>query len=118
MDIKIERKGKAKGTVGWLAENAGHVVVAERRAILLLKGNGSYIPLVEHDPYGCADRHPECDRYELVERVNFGPSRNCLDYVVTEACWETITQLAEQVRADMIASEDQEEAIEFEIIER
>jgi len=116
MDIKIERKGKAKGTVGWLAENADRVVMANRRAVLLMK-DGPVIPLVEHDPYGVADRHPECDRYELVERVNFGPSRNCLDYVVTEACWETITQLAEQVRADMIASEDQEVAIEFEIKE-
>ena len=116
MEIKIERKGKAMGTVGWLAENAERVVISNRTAVLMLKGDGRHIPLVEHDPYGVAANHPECDRFELVDRCNMGTSNNCLDIVVTEACWSTIIALANEVRQLMEDDEAQEQTLEYKLI--
>lgn len=116
--IRIEKKGVAVGTVGWLVENLKGVRIGVTkhgdRAAWAQIGDTS-VCLVVHDAYGLATRSPEFDRLDIVERYDNGVTGIALPWCVTDACWESLRRLAEQIKGLMEADTEAEERVSFSL---
>jgi len=105
LTLKIKNIGEAPGTVGWLQKNAKAVTLGvtksgKRCAYLEFYDETKTQWIVKHDPYNISDRAPEFDSLQIVLRHG---DCGCdgLSFPVTDACWESISALAEKVRAIM-----------------
>ena len=114
--ITIVNKGIARGTVGWLLVNLTQVTIGVTkrgdRAAWMHIGE-ELVCIVIHDAYDVADRFPECDRLDLVERHGNRIGGISLPWCVTDACWESIEVLAEEIRTMMNEDAASETPVRF-----
>jgi len=118
IELTIQNSGERAGTVGWLAQNAERVSIStsttgKRGAWLKFRDDTSPVCIVLHDPYDLAP-HPEGDSLELLGR--HADESPYLPFPVTDACWESVRGIAEQVREIMQNEDQQEQAASFKLI--
>ena len=98
MDITIKRNGYKKGSVGWLAAglDSGELQLSEAftttgHHALWLKGDESFSQFLgAHNRYGLTlSEYSKADQYEPA-------SEDDRDPVLTEACWASIMDIAQQ----------------------
>lgn len=98
--INIKNNGLSKGSVGWLAKNAKTIRIANttggEKAAWLEDNEDTVIFCLASASYHTTDEYVPLTR---------GYSENCLEYPVTDACWEMVKVLIE--KALELLEEDQ-----------
>ena len=101
MKINIKNNGLSKGSVGWLAKNAKTIRVGNttggEKAAWLKDHDDEVIFCLASASYNSSDEFVSLTR---------GYSEDCIDFPVTDSCWEMIKVLIE--KALELLEEDQE----------
>ena len=119
MDIKIAKKGNAKGTIGWLAKGLENGSLKIEEGAMQRNGNhGLWLKgtdglsqfLAAYNQYALSPTEYErANTYELAEMED--NTIGC-----TEACWESLRKIATAWCEECNAALEQERPIDVKII--
>lgn len=116
INIKIDNKGCAEGTIGWLAKNAAMIKIGETKnrnqGAWLQDHQGKTLTILAiRDYWGM----PEDPRIEKIKPNVSPPELEC-DFTATDAAWVVLEKLTNLAEAEMNKGEQAEDAQMFSVV--